>query len=108
VVIGDLRPYVVALVLPNWPAVRDRLGVEGDGEAMLSDSRVLAAVQAQVDDVNRRLGSWETIKRFALLRHDLQEEEGELTPTLKVRRRAVQNRYAALIDTLYDSPTVRD
>jgi long-chain acyl-CoA synthetase len=104
IVIGDLRPYVVALVVPDWEAVRHELGIDGDETDMAADGRVRAALQSRIDRVNGTLGQWETVKRFAILPHDLQEENGELTPTLKVRRRVVQERYAAMIDDLYKAP----
>jgi long-chain acyl-CoA synthetase len=104
VVIGDLRPYVVALVVPDWGAVRHQLGIDGDETDMAADERVRASLQARIDRVNGTLGQWETVKRFAILAHDLQEENGELTPTLKVKRRVVQERYAAVINDLYNAP----
>ena len=104
VVIGDLRPYVIALVVPDWDAVRHELGIDGDETDLAVDGRVRAALQSRIDRVNGGLGQWETVKRFAILAHDLQEENGELTPTLKVKRRVVQERYATVINDLYDAP----
>lgn len=104
IVIGDLRPYVTALVVPDWGAVRHELGIEGDQADLAADGRVRAALQSRIDRINGTLGQWETVKRFAILAHDLQEESGELTPTLKVKRRVVQERYAAVINDLYDAP----
>jgi long-chain acyl-CoA synthetase len=55
-----------------------------------------------VDGVNRHLARYETIKRFALLPRPLEAEKGELTPTLKIRRRIVEERFRHLLDALYD------
>jgi long-chain acyl-CoA synthetase len=107
VVIGDRRPYVAALLVPDWSAVRHDLGIDGDPAALCQDEALLTAVGAVVDRVNADLGSWETIKRFQLLPEDFQEGNGELTPTLKVRRPVVQARYAAEIDALYGGAAIR-
>ncbi len=101
VVVGDERPYCVALIVPDWQAVRDLLGLEGDPKHLLEEPRLIAAIRRRVDELNRGLGSWETLKSFRLLAQDLTEEAGELTPTLKVRRRVVQERYRDLIETMY-------
>ena len=101
VVIGDERPFVVALIVPEWKAMSAEAGVSGEPEKLVEDARVLSVVQRAVDDLNRDLGSWESIKYFRLLAHDFSEESGELTPTLKVKRRTVQERYRELIDAMY-------
>jgi long-chain acyl-CoA synthetase len=101
VVIGDERPYVTALIVPDWQAMEAIEGVSGRPDDLLTDERAHAAIQRCVDALNADLGSWETIKYFALLPHDFTEENGELTPTLKVKRRAVQERYRERIETMY-------
>ena len=62
-------------------------------------------VRVFVDALNSELGSWEKIKDFKLIPHDFSEEAGELTPTLKVKRRAVQERYREQIDEMYTGKT---
>jgi long-chain acyl-CoA synthetase len=101
VVIGDDRPYVTALVVPDWRTLEATEGVSGRPEDLVEDERVRAAVQRGVDELNRGLGSWETIKYFTVLPHDFTEEAGELTPTLKVKRRVVRERYREQIDRMY-------
>jgi long-chain acyl-CoA synthetase len=100
-VLGDKRPYVVALIVPDWDALRAAASVHGDPESLVDDERAHAVVQHRVDALNRELGSWETIKYFKLLPRDFSEEAGELTPTLKVKRRAVQARYQEVIEEMY-------
>jgi long-chain acyl-CoA synthetase len=100
VVIGDGRPYVTALIVPSWAALQAH-GVQGDPDRLVSDERARELVGRAVKELNATLGSWETIKYFALLPEDFSEERGEVTPTLKVRRRAVQERYRELIDSMY-------
>lgn len=103
-VVGDRRPYVAALLtldaeeIGRWAAER---GIEGDLASLARDERVRELVQGIVDEVNRERSRFEQIKRFAILPRDFSAEEGEITPTLKLRRRAVQEHFAAEIDALY-------
>jgi long-chain acyl-CoA synthetase len=89
VAIGDRRPYVTALITLDW----DEVNASG------RDSHEL--VQEIVDEVNRDRVRVEQIKRFAILPRDFTQEEGELTPTLKLRRRVVQDHFADEIEQLY-------
>jgi long-chain acyl-CoA synthetase len=90
-VIGDRRPYVAALVTldPEQSAGRDPERLRGE-------------VQEVVDAVNSDRSRHEQIKRFAILPRDFSMEEGEITPTLKLKRRTVQEHFAAEIDALYE------
>jgi len=102
VVIGDERPYVTALIVPDWKTLEVVHGIKGSPEELTGDDRARGVVQRAVDELNRDLGSWETIKYFTLLPHDFTEEGGELTPTLKVKRRIVQERYRDRIESMYE------
>ena len=108
VVIGDRRPYLIALVTldpEEAPALAEQLGLESsDPAAMAKDEQVRAEVQKTIDEVNSHVGPVEQIKRFAILDHDLSHETGELTPTLKVKRNVVHEKFAALVDEVYDAP----
>jgi long-chain acyl-CoA synthetase len=101
IVIGDERPYVVALIVPDWAAFTVDTGISGGATELVSDPRVLGHFAAMVSEVNRDLASFETIKYFALLGRDFSEAEGELTPTLKKKRRVISQHFAARIDELY-------
>ena len=68
---------------------------------MLARPEVAAAFQAVVDAVNRDLARFEAVKKFRLVPEPLTMDKGELTPTLKVKRRVVEKRYAHLIEALY-------
>lgn len=92
-VVGDRRPYVAALVtLDEAELAKWREGGGGDVQAL---------IQSIVDEVNRPHSRFEQIKRFAILPRDFSAEEGEVTPTLKLRRRVVQEHFAAEIEGLY-------
>ena len=68
---------------------------------MATDEKVRDAIWKDIEQVNQRFARIEQIKRFAILPRDLSQEEGELTPTLKVKRKVVYDRYAGEIDALY-------
>ncbi len=102
VVIGDRRPYLVALITldpDEAPAFAEKHGLAV--EDLPESEEMRAEVQAAVDAVNAKVGPVEQIKRFKILPHDLTQETGELTPTLKVKRNVVNEKNAAEIDALY-------
>jgi long-chain acyl-CoA synthetase len=107
-VIGDRRPYLVALITldpEEAPALAQQLGLEDADLAKLAqEESVRAEVQKAIDDVNALVGPVEQIKRFEILDHDLSQETGELTPTLKVKRNVVHEKYADLVDRIYAAP----
>jgi long-chain acyl-CoA synthetase len=101
---GDRRPYVVALVTLDPDAMARfarETGRDGDLARLAEDPEVRARVQLEVDAANRRLSQFETVKKFAILPSEFTVESGELTPTLKVRRKVIAERYAKVIDALY-------
>ncbi len=105
VVHGDRRPYLVALLTldpDETSALAQRTGAPADPELQAHDPRVLELLQAEVDAVNARVARIEQIKHFTVLEHDLTLATGDLTPTLKVRRSVVEQRYADRLDALYE------
>jgi long-chain acyl-CoA synthetase len=108
VVIGDRRPYLVALLTldpEEAPALAEQLGLEdADPAALSQNEKVREEIQKAVDDVNSHVGPVEQIKRFEILDHDLSQETGELTPTLKVKRNVVHEKFADVVDRIYDAP----
>ncbi|HYY63514.1 MAG TPA: long-chain fatty acid--CoA ligase [Gaiellaceae bacterium] len=90
-VIGDRRPYVTALITLD----------EDDLEAGNGVGGAQALVQNVVDDVNRELSRHEQIKRFAIVPRQFSAEEGEVTPTLKLKRRVIEERFSKEIEELY-------
>jgi len=99
-VYGDKRPYCVALLTLSEDAMK-RFAAGG---APPGDSGELhAMLKKDFDQINAKLASWETIKKFAVLPNDFTEAGGELTPSLKVKRKIVIERYQSVIDGLYAS-----
>ncbi|HYM66951.1 MAG TPA: AMP-dependent synthetase/ligase, partial [Patescibacteria group bacterium] len=100
VVIGEGKPYVTALIVPAWPAVNEK--IPGPPEELVHDARVVSLIKPRVDSLNKNLGSWESIKYFSLLPRAFNEEEGEITPTLKIKRRVINTRYREKIESMYE------
>ncbi|HET6283701.1 MAG TPA: long-chain fatty acid--CoA ligase [Polyangia bacterium] len=98
-VYGDRRPYCVALVTLSEEAVK-RFGNGNPGKVSQSPD-LRAALQKDIDGLNANLAPYETIKRFAVLPQDFSEAAGELTPSLKVKRKVVIEKYQSAIDDLY-------
>jgi len=105
VMIGDRRPFIVALLSPNQEELEKRAakaGVEYSSVEELTNHPDLMAEYAKaVDETNDGLARYEQIKKFAVLPLMLSIEGGQLTPTLKVKRRVVENQYTDLIEGLY-------
>ncbi len=105
VVIGDRRKYLVALILIDEDNVtkyaQDRRIPFTTFTDLSQNPEVYRLIAKEVEKVNRTLSSVETIKRFALLPRRFYEEEGDVTPTKKVKRRSLEQRYADLINALY-------
>ena len=104
VVVGDGRRYVTALIVPDWPLVLRELGLSAPPQELLRDPRVMSVFHRIVDGVNVGLDRFETVKYFRLLANPLTVESDEITPSLKVKRRVVQEHYRALIDEMYATP----
>ncbi|HEY1356796.1 MAG TPA: AMP-dependent synthetase/ligase [Thermoleophilaceae bacterium] len=102
VVVGDQRPYLVALITldpEELPTFAEQNGLEPSEVA--SSEAMKAEVQKVVDEVNSHVGPVEQIKRFEILPDDLSQETGELTPTLKVKRNVVHEKFSDVIDSIY-------
>jgi len=94
VMVGDRRPYLTAIVT---------LDPEEAPEGAATDPTVRAELERHMDEVNQRYAQVEQVKKLTILPHDLSQETGELTPTMKVKRNVVIDKYADEIDALYAS-----
>ncbi|MGD8748694.1 MAG: long-chain fatty acid--CoA ligase, partial [Balneolaceae bacterium] len=95
VVIGYSRKFCSALIVPNYENVKKRLQSQGKSlsDDLSSDKEVRKLIQREVDKVNSHLSPWETVKKFVLLEKPFSIEAGELTPTQKIKRPVIQERY---------------
>jgi long-chain acyl-CoA synthetase len=103
---GDRRPYPVALITldpEEIPHFAKEHGLPEDLPSLAKEPKVIELVQEELDKVNSRYAQVEKIKKFVILDHDLSQETGELTPTLKVKRNVVNEKYADLFESLYSS-----
>ncbi|HEX6228092.1 MAG TPA: long-chain fatty acid--CoA ligase [Solirubrobacterales bacterium] len=104
VVVGDRKPYLVALVTlepEEALAFAKEHELPEDLEQLASNSQVRDEVQAHVDEINKKFARAEQIKKIAILPRDLTQADGELTPTLKVKRAVVAEKHAGAIEKLY-------
>jgi long-chain acyl-CoA synthetase len=106
---GDRRPYPVMLIALDEEEIvpwAKEHGIEETSIAALAENdQVRALIQAELDKANAKYAQVEQIKRFFILDHDLSQETGELTPTLKVKRNVVNEKYAERFDALYGGGT---
>ena len=107
--IGDRKPYVAALItldaeeIGKW--AREQ-GISGGVDELARDERVRALIQGVVDDVNAERSRYEQVKRFTILRRDFTMDDGELTPTLKLKRRVVHSHFEHELEELYAGETL--
>jgi long-chain acyl-CoA synthetase len=105
IVIGEGKHFPAALIVPDWSRIKTYAASQGINEssatALSKNSKIMDMVQKQVDKVCNELGQYEKVKRVALLEKEFTVDGGELTPTLKVKRRVVCERYKDVIEALY-------
>jgi long-chain acyl-CoA synthetase len=106
VLIGNGRKFAAALIVPDWAQVESyaklkHLPKQSRAE-LCRDAKVIDLFERQIAGHCEGLGQYETVKRIALLEDEMTIEGGELTPTLKVRRRIVDEKYKAIIDRMYE------
>lgn len=104
-VFGDKRPYCVALVTLSPDEIAAWAGQRGkdtsDITRLVSDPDVRALIEAEIEARNQKLARYETVKRFAIVHPDFTVESGELTPSLKLKRRVVLQKHGDVIEALY-------
>jgi long-chain acyl-CoA synthetase len=110
--VGDRHKFISAILSPNFTALEDWAHHHGidpkDRAELVADSRVVALYAEIVREVNGSLANFESLKRFRVVADEWSQESGELTPSMKLKRRVITERYAAQIDALYaDEATAR-
>ncbi len=106
VVVGDDRKYLTALITLNYEEV-ERYAKEhkiqfDSYEDLGKNQEIFKLIESRIKEYNKNLASYETIKKFTILTGELTQEAGELTPTLKLKRRVIQKKYKDLIDKMYE------
>jgi long-chain acyl-CoA synthetase len=107
VLVGSERKFAAALIVPNFEQLESYaqlkgLGVRSPAE-FCSDPKIIDLMERQVAETTKTLAQYETVKRIALLENEFTVEGGELTPTLKIKRRVINEKYKAVIDSIYGS-----
>jgi long-chain acyl-CoA synthetase len=104
VVIGDRRPYLVALItldMEECAKLAEEKGWPSDLDRLRHNEGMRAVIQDHLDKVNEKFARVEQVKKFEILPHDLSQETGELTPTMKVKRNVVADKFEKDVDALY-------
>ena len=105
VVVADQRKFVSALIVPNYKAIEDWAAAQNlsfeSREALCNNVQVKKFLAQHIDTLQQDLAAYEKIKRFVLLPEALSMEKGEITNTLKIKRRVVYERYAQQIESMY-------
>ncbi len=107
-VVGPGRKFVAALIVPAFNHIRKYLSDKGitapaDNESLVKMPEVIDLVQKQVDKYNPLFGHVEQVKKFTLLPNEWTIDTGELTPTIKIIRKAIEKKYASYIDSMYEA-----
>jgi long-chain acyl-CoA synthetase len=110
--VGDRHKFICVLIAPNFAALEDWAGRNGAAAStrseLVADPRVNALYAEIVRGVNGTLANFETLKRFRIVADEWTQDSGELTPSMKIKRRVLMTKYAAVIDELYaDEATAR-
>ncbi|MBN2245282.1 MAG: long-chain fatty acid--CoA ligase [Candidatus Aminicenantes bacterium] len=109
VVIGDGRKFVSALIVPDFDKLeafaKEKDLIYSNRKELIENEVIVKKIEEEVEKCSRNLAPYEQIKKIILLERDFELEEGEVTPSLKVRRNIVQKKYAAQIDALYAGQT---
>jgi long-chain acyl-CoA synthetase len=106
VLIGDRRKFNSALIVPDFEYLENFARNEGihynSKEELLSNDKIIAAVEKSINSLQKDLAKYEQVRKFRLLSKPFTIEDGDLTPTLKVKRRVVEKKYADLIESMYN------
>lgn len=105
VVGGDNRKYIAALIVPSFPQLEGWAKDHGieftDHASLVNNQEIITLVQKDIDKYNQSLGKWEQIKKIRILDKEWTIDGGQLTPTLKLKRKTIESQYHAIIDQLF-------
>jgi long-chain acyl-CoA synthetase len=105
VVVGDKRKFISALVVPDFDKLEQFAKTENisyaDHEELSKNERVIRLIEEEIDKCTQNLASYERIKKIILLARDFHIDKGEMTPSFKVRRNIIEEKYKDQIDLLY-------
>lgn len=105
-VVGDARKFVAALIVPSFLNIQDWCKQNGiqyvDNSQVVDNSKIKDLINAEVERLNKEFGKWEQVKKFVLLDREWTVEGGELTPTMKVKRKIIYDRHRSHVEDLYE------
>jgi long-chain acyl-CoA synthetase len=105
VLIGDRRMFLSALIVPDYDALKEYADASriqyNSVEELLGMKQIYELLEREFDQFHKKLANFERVRKFAILDKPFTIESGELTPTLKIKRKVVEERYKDLIDDMY-------
>jgi long-chain acyl-CoA synthetase len=105
VIVGNKRKFIAAIIVPDFEALEkfaDAAGIKDkDAAKLIHDPKVLRKYHEEIEKMSEHLASFERVKKFVLIDRDFTIESGELTPTLKVKRKTIEKKFQDEIDALY-------
>ncbi|WP_428235256.1 AMP-dependent synthetase/ligase [Gracilimonas sp.] len=104
VVVGSEHKFCGALIVPNWENMKKRFKSTGHDfpeDNPTENKYVIKRIQKEIDKVNQELSKWEKVKKFKLLKDQFTIDDGEITPTLKIKRNVINEKYKEQIDSIY-------
>jgi long-chain acyl-CoA synthetase len=105
VVLGDGQKYAAALIVPSFDAIKEFCRIENitytSDDEILKNEKVSAKIRSEIENENKELAPYERVKKYHLLARELTAANGELTPTLKPKRRIIQEKYKAEIEEMF-------
>jgi long-chain acyl-CoA synthetase len=106
VVIGDKRKYITALIVPAFPALEEYAKERNipfiGREDLVGNREIIDFYKKRIEDSSVELANYESIKRFTLMPEEFTQEAGEMTPTMKIKRKVVEAKYQSVIDAMYE------
>ncbi len=106
-VVGESQKYVAALIVPSFLNLREWAKNEGlhlaDNQQIVDNEKIKNLLNAEIETYNQNFGKWEQIKKITILPQEWSIETGELTPTMKLKRKVIYEKFASFIDKLYQN-----